>query len=126
MAPGRMPRRQGARWSAALFQFITRDKPAAHKTGPLGICVLRGTELFAARRRWWRGWSGRRAGGCAGPRASSGGGAGSLALVALHAAAGCHRSVTTHVAGTAGPLIDRLADGIFQRSEERRVGKEWR
>src|ERR1022692_4373531 len=37
MAPGRMPRRQGARWSAALFQFITRDKPAAHKTGPLGF-----------------------------------------------------------------------------------------
>src|ERR1019366_1950039 len=64
--------------------------------------------------RWWRGWSERRAGGCAGPRASSGGAAILGALVALHAAAGCHRSVTTHVARTAGPLIDRLADGIFQ------------
>src|ERR1035437_10384440 len=75
----------------------------------------------AARRRrgWW--WSGRRAsgcaGGCAGPRAGSGGGAGILALVTLRAAGADRSGARATGAGSAGPLVDRLANGIFQASQ---------
>src|ERR1035437_475770 len=68
----------------------------------------------AARRRWRGWWSGRRAGGCAGPGAGSSGSAGILALVALRAAAGAYRSGGSAAgAGTAGPLIDYLSSGIL-------------